>query len=220
MKDMEWRSVACGLLLAPIAAAVGQSDPLLGPIGLSVAESLVEHGPPIAFLRLATTGTYGCGSLTLATHEQFGRDSIVVTIDSLWPHELCTTMIGPATADSPLTLTPGTRVLVIERRNVADRLQLRVTDAELVVRQLNSLAFVRPDTTPFFRPVARTFLLSCGTPNIPKLCDDLREWSPDRPASSIFPFRRADASPFSDMSAMGTTITNSFDSQRATRLSR
>ena len=199
---MEWIALVAVLASAPFGKSAAQQDPLQGPITLAVMESLVEQHPPEMLLQLMTVGVYGC-LLTIGTHKEIANTSIAITIDSIARQDICATAIGPASAYVPLALPPGIYHIRIARKQTVDDLQLRVTTTQLIVRPIGQLRFVRPDTTTFLRPAARTFLFSCGTPNIPELCQDLSNWIGHQPGIEHLPLASTDRIAFPRYSAYG-----------------
>jgi hypothetical protein len=97
------------------------------------------------------------------------------------PEQLRDDAFGPAYARLPLHLSPGQYTLTITRGDEKDLLELGVTSSSLIVRPRGRLAFIRPDTSVFLRAAARSFLVSCGTPNVQELCDDLTTWLARQP---------------------------------------
>jgi hypothetical protein len=169
------------ILVAPSESAAGQKNPLQGTILLSVDEPVREGERPSIELTLATLEEYPCSNFSIATSQRRRADTVNVTIVGLVPEQLCDDAFGPAHARLPLRLSPARYTLTISRGNEIDRLQLDVTASSLIVRPRGRLAFIRPDTSVFLRPAARSFLVSCGTPNIQELCDDLATWLASQP---------------------------------------
>jgi hypothetical protein len=132
-------------------------------------------------LALTTAEEYGCSDFTIATRQRRQADTISVTITGVEAQQLCSQEIGPATVGLPLQLSTGKYTLLITRGEVTDRLELDVTASSIVVRPRERLAFIRPDTSVFLRPAVRSFLVTCGTPNVQELCDDLASWIASKP---------------------------------------
>ena len=147
-----------------------------GWMRLSVAEPLGAGLQPRFTLTLATVGEYGCSNYTIALRQHRIADTVVVTLSGLVPDWLCDNSFGPAHGRATLSLRAGKYTLLILRGERADRVELLVTETHLALRPIGKLAFVQPDTSLFRRPAARSFFVSCGTPNVPELCDDLGGW--------------------------------------------
>lgn len=165
------------ILLAPaLRPASAQQEPLLGLIRVSVEEPVIEGRQPRVTVMLATVGEYGCGNFTIATRERRAADTIEITLRGLAPTQLCDDSFGSAQAGILIDVKPMQYVLAITRGQSTDRLRLAVTPTRLSVRSDQGLTFLKPDTSAFSRPSAHSFLVSCGTPNVPELCEDLAGW--------------------------------------------
>lgn len=169
------------ILIGGSESAAGQADPLPGTILLTVAEPVRQGAPPSMVLTLATPQGYPCNGYSIATRQRQQADTISITILGITSKQYCNPAVVPAYARMPLQLSPGKYTLTVTRGEETDRLELDVTASSLSVRPHGRLAFIRPDTTVFLRAAARSFLVSCGTPNVPELCGDLAAWLARQP---------------------------------------
>jgi hypothetical protein len=183
-------------ILIPTQRAGGQVDPVQGPLRILIEEPVVERSTPNIGIRIGTVGVYGCSDLTIATRQRFAKDTIGITILALNRADICSPAVGPAHAYVPLTLPQGDYVVAITRNRSTDLLRLRVSATRLALSAIGALAFVQPDTTILLRPAERSFLVSCGTPDVPSLCADIREWIARQPGIHHHPLAATDRSGF------------------------
>lgn len=169
-------SLATESSIAAAQDAPRRSDPFYGPIKVAVSEPVMLGARPRMFLELETANHYSCSNLEIDARLQRSNDTISVTLHGLVPDNLCSPAFGPAHKVIPLGLSPGTYLLMISYENQMDRLQLFVSSTRLDLHSLGPTRFMQPDTASFWRPHPRSFLLSCGTPNVPELCADLAGW--------------------------------------------
>jgi hypothetical protein len=170
------------ILVGTSQPAASQDDPLQGRIKLAVEEPAWEGRRPQIAVNLVTVGVYPCSSFMIAIRQRRTADTIALRILGLDPiSSMCTKEIGPAFVRVPLTLSPGTYRLAITRGETTDRFDLSVTTTRLSLRVIGTPRFVQPDTSVYLRPIARTFLVSCGTPNVPELCADFFNWLAKQP---------------------------------------
>ena len=87
-----------------------------------------------------------------------------------------TTRSVPARGRVTLPVGAGNYALLLQRRGNEDRVELLVTETTLALRPIGKPAFIGVDTSPFHRLAVQSFFVSCGTPNVPELCDDLARW--------------------------------------------
>jgi hypothetical protein len=177
-------------MLVPLQEAWGQGDPLRGPITLSVEEFAADRRG--IMVSLATVGEYGCENTTIAAQQTRVADTIGITITGLVPNTTCADMMAPGRARIPLALAPGRYVVSVRRLSNVDRVGLVVTQSRLVVRRIEPLVFIQPDTSAFRRPTANSFFISCGTPNVPELCADLAAWLSRQPGIVRRPLSASD----------------------------
>lgn len=147
-----------------------------GPLRLSVSEPLGAPGRSRVTLTFITVGEYGCSNYGIALDQRRTGDTVALTVLRLVPEPMCDDALGPAHGLVTLPLRAGRYTLLLRRKAVEDRVELLVTDTTLALRPIGRLAFIAPDTSVFQRPAARSFFVSCGTPNVPELCADLAGW--------------------------------------------
>jgi hypothetical protein len=182
MKD-RMRSIAlmAMMVLLRAPAALGQTNPIQGPITLTAAENVVETTRPHMGLILATVGKYSCSNLRFAAPFHLSGDSILITIGDIESPGMCDEAFGPGYGYVHLALDPGSYTVAITRGQITDRGRLRVTKDRLMIQQLGELMFIQPDTVPLLRARARSFLVTCGAPSASDLCADIRQWIARQP---------------------------------------
>jgi hypothetical protein len=198
-------------LCAGSSSACGQVDPLRETLRLTVDESVVEDGRPSIALSIATALEYPCANVRIDVRSRRARDTVAFTIVGLVDEIICLSAFAPAGVRVPMPVRPGRYVIAVTRGPVTDRMALTVTRARLVVRPLGTLAFIRPDTSEFLRPAAQSFLLTCGTSNVPELCTDLVDWVARQPGVVRRPLSDADRIGVPLYGGYGRTVNALFD---------
>ena len=187
-------------LIAVLAPAVAPLHAFqlerLGPIRIIVSEGMTEGRPPRMALYLNTTVDIVCPNHLLVTTLRRRGDTLSVEVRGLLhPRRqrgdnpvISTCETGPAYGEVPLRLSPGSYVLAVRVGSATDHLQLDIsaTRLQLLTNGLRT-AVTRPDTTPFWRPPARSFAVHCGANRRPEACADLVAWVERQPGVRRLP---------------------------------
>jgi hypothetical protein len=170
-----------GLAASALCTARAQEDPFQGAIRLSVSEPLGARKVSRVTVTLATVGEYRCANYNIVTRQSRIADTVVIALLRVSSDGWCTTAFGPAGGRIALPLGVGAHTLLLQRGETMDRVAVIVTPMRLMLRPVGTLAFIQLDTTVFRRPAARSFLVSCGTADVPELCEDFGRWLARQP---------------------------------------
>lgn len=153
-----------------------QSDPFAGLLHASLSEAVRERPMPRIALSVETVRHYSCANYAIESQVTRVGDTIRVALTGVNRPTTCLTAFGPAVGRVSLDVPPGRYMLAVSRFAESERFVIDISDTTLTLRRASDQRFIQPDTTTFWRPHPRSFFVSCGTPNVPDLCSDLRTW--------------------------------------------